>query len=58
MVEIGGVLCSSVVHLEYESLDHRTEVRAHLAGDAGFEEYITTIRPWLVSQDAVLTGYP
>lgn len=56
MVEMGGVLCNSVVHLwEYESLDHRTEVRAHLAGDAGFGEYITTIRPWLVSQDAVLT---
>lgn len=55
-VELGGVLCNSVVHLwEYESLDHRTEVRAHLAGDAGFGDYITTIRPWLVSQDAILT---
>jgi hypothetical protein len=56
MVEMGGVLCNSVVHLwEYDSLDHRTDVRAHLAGDAGFGEYIATIRPWLVSQDAVLT---
>ena len=56
MVELGGVLCNSVVHLwEYESLDHRTDVRMHLANDAGFGDYISTIRPWLVSQDAVLT---
>lgn len=55
-VELGGVLCNSVVHFwRYESLDHRTEVRNSLAGDKGFGEYITTIRPWLVSQDSVLT---
>ena len=55
MVEMGEVV-NSVVHLwEYDSLDHRTEVRASLAGDVGFGEYITTIRPWLVSQESFLT---
>ena len=55
MVEMGEIV-NSVVHLwEYDSLDHRTQVRASLAGDAGFGEYITTIRPWLVSQESFLT---
>ena len=55
MVEMGDVV-NSVVHLwEYDDLDHRTAVRASLAGDVGFGEYITTIRPWLVSQESFLT---
>ena len=55
-VEMGSVLCNSVVHFwKYDSLDHRTEVRASLASDEGFGNYINTIRPWLVSQEAVLT---
>ena len=55
-VELGSVLCNSVVHFwRYDDLDHRTEVRAALASDAGFGKYIETIRPWLVSQEAVLT---
>ena len=55
MVEMGEVV-NSVVHLwEYDSLDHRTEVRASLATDAGFGEYIATIRPWLMSQESFLT---
>ena len=55
MGEMGDV-CNSVVHLwEYDDLDHRTEVRASLATDAGFGEYIATIRPWLMSQESFLT---
>ena len=55
MVEMGDV-CNSVVHLwKYDDLDHRTEVRASLAGDVGFGEYIATIRPWLVSQESFVT---
>jgi hypothetical protein len=55
MVEMGDVV-NSVVHLwEYDDLDHRTEVRATLASDSGFGEYIKTIRPWLVSQESFLT---
>ena len=50
VLEMGDVL-NSVCHFwEYESFDHRTDVRAALASDKGFGEYITTIRPWLVSQ--------
>ena len=49
-------LLTAVCHLwEYESFDHRTEVRAKLAGDLGFGQYINTIRPWLLSQHSVMT---
>merc|ERR1711935_126259 len=54
LVEMGGQL-NRVVHLwEYDSLDHRTEVRKQLAGDAGFVDYFGQIRPWLMSQSSVL----
>ena len=55
VLEMGDVL-NSVCHFwEYESFDHRTEVRAALASDKGFGEYIATIRPWLVSQHSIMT---
>ena len=55
ILEMGDVL-NSVCHFwEYESFDHRTDVRAALASDKGFGEYITTIRPWLVSQHSIMT---
>jgi hypothetical protein len=55
VLEMGDVL-NSVCHFwEYESFDHRTDVRAALASDKGFGEYITTIRPWLVSQHSIMT---
>jgi hypothetical protein len=55
VLEMGDTL-NAVCHLwEYESFDHRTDVRAKLAGDTGFGEYIGTIRPWLVSQHSVMT---
>jgi hypothetical protein len=54
LVETGGQL-NRVVHLwEYDCLDHRTEVRKQLAGDAGFVDYFTKIRPWLATQESVL----
>ena len=55
VLEMGDVL-NSVCHFwEYDSFDHRTEVRAALASDTGFGEYINTIRPWLVSQHSIMT---
>ena len=55
VLEMGDVL-NSVCHFwEYDSFDHRTEVRAALASDKGFGEYIATIRPWLVSQHSIMT---
>jgi len=54
LTETGGAL-NRVVHLwEYEDLDHRTEVRKMLAGDKGFVDYFSQIRPWLAAQQSVL----
>eukprot|EP00656_Telonema_subtile_P025197 TRINITY_DN27293_c0_g1_i1.p1 TRINITY_DN27293_c0_g1~~TRINITY_DN27293_c0_g1_i1.p1 ORF type:complete len:234 (-),score=70.37 TRINITY_DN27293_c0_g1_i1:250-951(-) len=54
LVEMGGQL-NRVIHLwEYDSLDHRTEVRKQLAGHEGFANYFGQIRPWLLSQSSVL----
>jgi hypothetical protein len=54
LVETGGQL-NRVVHFwEYDDLDHRTAVRKMLAGDKGFGEYFSQIRPWLAFQTSVL----
>ena len=54
LVETGGVL-NRVVHFwEYDDLDHRSAVRAQLAGDEGFVDYFGQIRPWLRQQSSVL----
>ena len=54
LVETGGQL-NRVVHIwEYDNLDHRTEVRKMLAGDKGFVDYFSQIRPWLLSQQSCL----
>jgi len=55
VLEMGDTL-NAVCHFwEYDSFDHRTDVRASLASDEGFGQYIQTIRPWLVSQHSVMT---
>jgi hypothetical protein len=48
VVETGDVL-NSVVHFwEYDSLDHRSAVRAALANSPGFLSYFSQIQPWWV----------
>ena len=55
LTEMGDTL-NSVYHIwEYEDLDHRTEVRASLAGNAEFGGYLASIRPWLVDQHSYIT---
>ena len=54
--EAGGTGSAVLPNAGYDSLDHRSAVRAQLAGDAGFNAYFDEIRPWLQAQHAVLTA--